>query len=190
MKRLIGSSDGQISLDYLVGITVFLMAFIFVFAFIPGMFTPFHSNSDELTMTADRVAATLIQDTLAVNNSTTKLPGVLDAREIANFNAVMNSPDNKTLRENLGLNSSGNALLLYNLQVTIQADNQPTININHGQLPGNGNVGQSKRFVMIRDANALPDGYNGYMHATWNFFNEDFRDRYPGRMAIVTVRVW
>lgn len=190
MRRLIENGEGQISLDYLIGIAIFLMAFIFVFAFIPGMFTPFNSNSDELTMTADRVAATLVDNMLSINNSSTKLQGVLDAKKIVDFNAAIHSPANKTIRESLGLNSSGNANLIYNLQVTIQEDGQPTIDINHGQQPGTSNVGQSKRFVIIRDSNALPDLYNGYMHSTWTFLSQDFRDRYPGRMAIVTVRVW
>lgn len=56
--------DGQTSLDFLIGITIFLLAFIFVFAFIPKMFTPFVSNSDQLTMAADRAAEALVESVL------------------------------------------------------------------------------------------------------------------------------
>lgn len=54
--------SGQLTLDYLVGITIFLLALVFVFQYTTGLFTPFESSSDEVTMIADRVATTVVGD--------------------------------------------------------------------------------------------------------------------------------
>jgi hypothetical protein len=165
-------TQAQTSVDFLLGASIFLLAFIFVFAFIPGMFAPFQSNSDELTMTADRIAATLSESILVQNGSGTVMPGILNRSCIDSFKAAMNDPvQNEQVRNTLGLNASASGL--YDLEVIIdEQDNPAPIVISHGALPGTTNVGQSKRFVMVRDS-----GATGI-------------DRYPGRMAILTVRVW
>lgn len=181
-------NHGQISIDYMVGIGVFIAAFIFVYAFIPTIFSPFHSNSDELTMIADRVGATLVDNIFAINNSTTKLPGILDAEKISNFTINIKN-DNMSVRNSLGLNSSGNANLVYNIEIIIKMkDELQPIDINYGEFPQINNVGQSRRFVVIRDLNK--NMTTGKMHDYYPFLTEDFRDVYPGRMAILTVRVW
>lgn len=164
-------SDAQISLDYLLGVTVFLLAFIFVFAFIPGMFAPFHSNSDVITMSADRVAATLVENTLATGTAGNKQPCILDKAAIDAFKTNLASPaTNVSLRQSLGLNTTDSGQ--YNLEMVIEEQGGPTIVANNGQEPGNSNVGQSRRYVLVRDS-----GGSGV-------------DNYPGRAALVTVRVW
>lgn len=165
-------TEAQTSVDFLLGASIFLLAFIFVFAFIPGMFAPFQSNSDELTMTADRIAATLSENVLVQNGSGTVLPGILNRSCIDSFKAAMNDPvQNQQVRSTLGLNASVSGL--YDLEVIIEEQDNPTpVVISHGALPGTTNVGQSKRFVMVRDPGAAGI------------------DRYPGRMAVLTVRVW
>jgi hypothetical protein len=166
-------NHAQISIDYMVGIGVFIAAFIFVYAFVPTIFTPFYTNSDELTMVTDRAAATLVDNMLAIDDDTTKLPGILDAKKISDLKDSMTS-DDVSVRNSLGLNSNGNANLIYNIEIIIEIEDEPQpININHNSFPQNNNVGQSKRFVLIRDMQS-----------------EDFRDVYPGRKAILTVRVW
>ena len=164
------------SLDFIIGLTVFLVAFIFVFSFIPGLFVPFVSNSDELTMTADRTAMMLADDTLALRDSSGIYPGILNATLIANFqNNVTDNAKYRQLRTDLGLNSSESGL--YSFQVIIQyQDGTMTNIINSADVVQNvnGNVGQSKRFVYVRDLTLPPSDPNNY----------------PGRMAIMTVRVW
>lgn len=165
------NQNAQISLDYLLGVTIFLLAFIFVFAFIPGMFSPFHSNSDEVTMAADRVAATLVENTLAHGGPGEKQPSILDASSISQFQAQLANPATSSqLRQSLGLNTSGNSQ--YNLEVIIEEQGQTPLDFSNGQQPGGSNVGQSRRYVLVQDQ----DG-SGI-------------DNYPGRSAIVTVRVW
>jgi hypothetical protein len=75
------------------------------------------------------------------------------------------------IRERLGLKMTDSAL--YSLRVIITFKDGTTIDMfNSGDSFTNiqGNVGQSKRFVYVRDLTDPSD--------------------YPGRMAIVTVRVW
>jgi hypothetical protein len=168
------STSAQMSLDFLIGISVFLVAFIFVFAFIPGVFVPFISNSDEMTMTADRASLSLCSDLLARTEAGSLYPGILDAAKISAFAADMGDPvTSRQARASLGLNLSGSEL--YNLEVVIdrQGSSTPQV-INNGETAAGlkGNIGQSKRFVYIRDNAAVGT------------------DNFPGRMAIVTVRVW
>ena len=171
MERSYTDNNGQISLDYLIGVTIFLLTFIFVFAFIPGMFSPFHSNSDEITMAADRTAAVLVENVLAAGGAGDKQPCILDTAAVNQFTSDLSSPATSTqIRQSLGLNTSGSTQ--YNLEVVIEEQGEPARVINNGQVPGTTNVGQSKRYVLIRD------------HAGSGV------DAYPGRAAIITVRVW
>ena len=171
MERSYTDNSGQLSLDYLIGITIFLLTFIFVFAFIPGMFSPFHSNSDEITMAADRAAAVLVENVLATGSAGNKQPCILDSATIAQFNTDLSNPSTSTqLRQSLGLNMSGTTQ--YNLEVVIEEQGKSAVVMNNGERPGTTNVGQSKRYALIRDQTA-----SGI-------------DVYPGRAAIVTVRVW
>ncbi|MCD1294744.1 hypothetical protein CUJ83_06995 [Methanocella sp. CWC-04] len=147
-----------------------MIAFIFVFAFIPGMFTPFQSNSDELTMTADRVGMTLVETILAKNNSGTIMPGIVDLNVFNNLKSGIESPsspaDYNNLMRSLGMDINGK---IHNLQIIVEDEDGTEYKINGGITPGNENVGQSKRFVYMRDSNPA---------------------NYPGKMAILTVRVW
>jgi hypothetical protein len=168
-------THGQLSLDFMIGIGIYVTAIMFVLAFIPGFFVPFVSNSDDLTMTADRTAATIVDYTLAVRDpvhTSNVYPGILSATEISTFQSSMNTQTGyDQIRERLGLKMTDSAL--YSLRVIITFKDGTTIDMfNSGDSFTNiqGNVGQSKRFVYVRDLTDPSD--------------------YPGRMAIVTVRVW
>jgi len=64
---------GQTTLDYSVGVSIFLTVVIFTVAFIPSMFGPFDSDTGNSATTADRVADRLASDVLAVD---ARSPGV------------------------------------------------------------------------------------------------------------------
>jgi hypothetical protein len=53
---------GQLTLDYLAGITILLFAIFFVFQYTSGLFTPFQSDSDEITMVTDRTAMAIVEN--------------------------------------------------------------------------------------------------------------------------------
>lgn len=49
----------QTNLDFLIGISIFLMATVFVFSFVPGMLEPFAASPQERVVIADRAASQL-----------------------------------------------------------------------------------------------------------------------------------
>lgn len=55
---------GQTTLDFAIGMSVFLIAVAFVFSFIPGMLEPFTGSNEAKTVVADRVADSLAEGML------------------------------------------------------------------------------------------------------------------------------
>lgn len=55
---------GQTTLDFAIGISVFLAVLIFVFLFVPGLLSPFTTGAEEETVTANRVADHLTKSML------------------------------------------------------------------------------------------------------------------------------
>ena len=142
------------------------------------MFAPFQSNSDELTMAADRVGVALVDNvlisdlffdagtgTLKVNHSD-PTPGIIDNTK---FTALQSSIvlDENNIKKKLGLEyENGN---LYDIQIVL-ATLTTTYPISPDGDPSGSNVGQSKRFVYI--------------------LKEDSPGVFSYTMAILTVRVW
>ncbi len=137
---------GQMHLDYLIGIAIFLTSIIFVFSYTAGLFTPFQSNSDEVTLIADRISTNLIEQNMSVGNSRT--PNLLSSTNIDNF---FNEADaNYTgIIDYYGMNSS---YLTYELNVTLQNITAGNIDYSTGKtLPVQGNIGQTKRIVLVQN---------------------------------------
>jgi hypothetical protein len=55
---------GQTTLDFALGISIFLVVILFVFTFVPGLLDPFALNNEEDTVLVGQVADRLSQDTL------------------------------------------------------------------------------------------------------------------------------
>jgi hypothetical protein len=55
---------GQTTIDFAVGMSIFLLALAFVFVFVPGMLEPFDAGTQSETVTVNRVADDLTQRTL------------------------------------------------------------------------------------------------------------------------------
>ncbi|WP_244605231.1 DUF7287 family protein [Halorussus halobius] len=54
---------GQTTIDFALGVSVFLLSVAFAFAMLPSVFVPFNAPvDDDLTTRADRTAATLLAD--------------------------------------------------------------------------------------------------------------------------------
>lgn len=138
-------SKGQITIDYLISITVFLFAVVFVFNFTSGIFTPFQSNSDEVTLIADRVSTTLVENRLSAGDES--VPNLVNKTEVENFFTELNSASYDAVIDSLGMNGS---YLRYDLNVTLE--NSTTIVDSAGkQIPVGVNVGQTKRIVLSMD---------------------------------------
>lgn len=72
---------GQTGLDFLVGMSVFLLAVGFVFLFLPTMFDPFVGSGTSNALIADRSAAHLAEEALVDPRN----PGVLDEAKAEGF---------------------------------------------------------------------------------------------------------
>ncbi|GGN96754.1 DUF7287 family protein [Haloarcula pellucida] len=55
---------GQTTLDFAIGMSLFLAVLIFVFLFIPGLLSPFTAGAQDETVTTNRVADQLTKSTL------------------------------------------------------------------------------------------------------------------------------
>ncbi|WP_302080341.1 DUF7287 family protein [Salinibaculum rarum] len=55
---------GQTTLDFALGISIFLVVIFFVFTFVPGLLDPFALNEEEDTVLVGQIADRLSQDTL------------------------------------------------------------------------------------------------------------------------------
>jgi hypothetical protein len=60
---------GQTTLDFAIGMSVFLMTTIAVISFVPGMLEPFQTGPQESTVIADRVATQLVESTLVADGA-------------------------------------------------------------------------------------------------------------------------
>lgn len=72
----------QTQMDFLIGMTVFLLAVGFVFSFIPTMFDPFTGQGVDNDLVADRSAAQLAEQTLVSDSMT---PNMLSSETTTAF---------------------------------------------------------------------------------------------------------
>ena len=72
---------GQTSIDFVVGMSVFLLTVAFVVAFLPGVFEPFTASGAGDTLTSDRTASLLAERLLADPAN----PSVVDSACAAEF---------------------------------------------------------------------------------------------------------
>jgi hypothetical protein len=136
---------GQITIDYLISITIFLFTVVFVFNYTSGIFTPFQSNSDEVTLIADRVSTTLIENRLSLGDEST--PNLVSKREVDNFFTELNGTNYNDIIDSLGMNGS---YLRYDLNVTLE--NSTAVIDSAGEvIPVGVNVGQTKRIILLKD---------------------------------------
>ncbi len=142
--------DGQISLDFLLGISLFLIALMFIVQFIPGLFIPGTSGEGSLDYTAYRTATILVEDPGWWGNSTssgtdweentdnilrlglaadddsssklTNTPNLLSKQKITQMMMVNES----TLVERLGLyNNVDGTLFSYGYNISITQNDTP-----------------------------------------------------------------
>lgn len=73
---------GQTTLDFAVGMGMFLVTVVFVISYAPTMFDPFAGDAGTQLVVADRAATTLSDDVLAAS---TAEPGVLSLGCVAEF---------------------------------------------------------------------------------------------------------
>ncbi|WP_407355026.1 hypothetical protein [Methanolobus sp. WCC5] len=137
-------SKGQITIDYLISITIFLFTVIFVFNYTSGIFAPFNSNSDEITLIADRTATALVEKILSEGDET--VPNLVTMTKADIFFTELGTNYTDTTSY-LGLSGS---YVSYDFNVTLQ-NGTGLINMAGKPIPSRVNVGQTKRIVLIKD---------------------------------------
>lgn len=84
---------GQTTLDFAVGVSIFLIVVAFVVAFVPTMLEPFDGSAQEETAVADRLADDLATDLLVAD---VQEPHLLDRGCVVAFFALENSDGDPT----------------------------------------------------------------------------------------------
>lgn len=145
---------GQISLDFISGIVIFMVTFLFLFQTLTSLFVPFQSNSDEVKSMSDRVALTLAESTSGLANSPTD-NNIISLKRAGELNYRMSTTTSyNELREDLGLSSETTYynlnVSLYDLDKSMYRDSSNDVVLNNGPiLPQNVNVAQTVRVVYV-----------------------------------------
>ena len=91
IKKEINNCEGLISIDYIVGISIFIISIFFLFNVLTSMFIPFESTSDEVKAMSNRIGAILVesQSGLITNGLS---PNIIDPVRVSEFNESLNNP--------------------------------------------------------------------------------------------------
>lgn len=105
-KKEIDDCEGLVSIDYIVGVSIFILSFFFLFNILTSMFIPFESTSDEVKAMSNRIGTILAEspDGLITN---ALAPNIIDPSKVTEFNESLNDPlEFDTKMAELGLHSS------------------------------------------------------------------------------------
>lgn len=83
-------SRGQTTLDFAIGVSIFILVIVFTFTFVPTTLQPFEESAQQETVVADRIATQLSSELLATPES----PYVLDRECTIAFFAPDNNENN------------------------------------------------------------------------------------------------
>ncbi len=150
------SDSAQITIDYLAGIGIFLLAVVFVFQFVYGLFIPFQSGSDKATLAADRASTILVEQMLHADTSGAL--NVIDQGKLYYFNntqlnyANQNNYKNTTIQLGLFIKQT-----VFDMNVSVAYLNGTIMNQSGPPLPDNTDTAQTKRLVLIINSST---GYN------------------------------
>ena len=137
---------GQTGLDFLVGMSVFLLAVGFVFLFLPTMFDPFVGSGTSNALVADRSAAQLAEETFVDPTH----PNVLDDAKVEAFFDGCNA---SVLESTLGTGFA-------NVNVTLERGGTVELSCGPGQ-PDDASVTVSRRIL----ADQAGDRYTLFVRA-------------------------
>ena len=153
IRKTISDDTGQISLDYIIGICIFIVSFFFLYNILNTLFLPFQSNTDEVKPMAERVSTVLVESIEGLVVSETN-PNILDKTKVQQFASELNSTYDEKLTD-LGLKTSN---LNYGLNVSLRYFNNSLYpNASYPLLLGGPipddyvNLGQTIRMVYLLD---------------------------------------
>lgn len=144
---------GQVSLDYIIGITIFIVAFLFMYNILTSLLLPFQINSDEIKPMAERVSIVLVESSngLALRDTT---PNIIDRTKVSQLNDDLNNTAMyETMLIKYGLTKTN---INYNMHVSLRYFNNTLYPsaffplLNSGPTPDDfSNVGQTERVVFL-----------------------------------------
>jgi hypothetical protein len=145
---------GQISIDYIVGVSIFIITFFFIYSILDSLFLPLQFNSDEVQPMAERVSSNLVESTTNLLSEDSSIPNIINQTKAEDLNSSLSDPqtyDDKL--SELGLNTTH---LKYNLNVSLRYFNDTLYpnaskpKLNGGSIPDESTrVGQIVRFVCL-----------------------------------------
>ena len=151
-ETYIRNNSAQMTIDYVTGMGIFLIAVAFVFQFIYGLFIPLQSNSEIVTLTADRASTILVERMLVPDRP--QAPNVIDQGKLYNFSTKLNNRSNPqdyndTIHE-LGISSP--ETYTYDINISVVTLDGTIKNQSGPDIPENINVGNTKRLVRIMNS--------------------------------------
>ncbi|MBU3968303.1 MAG: hypothetical protein KKG76_13205 [Euryarchaeota archaeon] len=148
-----GNDRGQVSLDYIIGITIFIFSFLFMYNLLTGLLLPFQFNAGEVVPMAERASTVLAESSsgLAISESN---PNVIDLDKAKWLNSSLNNPSQyNDMLIQLGLSTTN---INYNINVSLRHINNTLYKnlgktvLNAGALPDDyANVGKITRVVYL-----------------------------------------
>lgn len=154
----IQNNSAQMTIDYIAGMGIFLIGVAFVFQFIYGLFIPLQSNSEIVTLTADRASTILVERMLVPDRP--QAPNVIDQGKLYYFNNTKLNSRSDPLEYNDTIHELGIASLetyTYDINISVVTLDGTIKNQSGPDIPENINVGNTKRLVRIMNSST---GYN------------------------------
>ena len=158
---------GQMSIDFLVGMSLFMLALIFLVLVIQGMFLPFQTETIDLNSVAYRTSVILVEDPGCWDNGTDwekqnvenvrriglaidkAHPNMLKKSKVDAFKSDEEISDVQLARK-LGLyRHIGNSEIYYGYNITIVDLNDNPIATRGASIPTHGDVSSMKRIVNV-----------------------------------------
>jgi len=197
-SKFAGTDSGNISIDFLMGLLVFVLAFAYIMTAIPGIFVPYQSTSIDLGSVVYRTSSILVEDpgwytrtVGGVNNSysdwdqgdnqnyVTRVGLAIDKRSpnVLSMDKIraMQSLPYITARDKMGLHNTA----VYNFSLSLKALKPlgPVEILNFSSYGGSGIVESIDRIVHIRegqgilinDASAYADPLNDTLFGPQNY---------------------
>ncbi len=115
------AESAQVSLDFIIGMSIFIISIFFLYTILNGLFVPFQSTSDEIKAMSDRVSTVLVESPSTSNGLAISAlnPNILEKSDIVQLNSDLNDADSATYHDRLKALGLVTSTLNYRLNVSL-----------------------------------------------------------------------
>jgi len=147
------NDTGQMSIDYIIGVSIFIFAFFFLYSILDSLFLPIQRNSDEVQIMAERASSNLVESAsmLAIDSSNRN---IISSTKAGQINDNLNEP--QKYQEQLSKMGLTSTYLNYSLNISLRYFNDTlypdtfTPLLIGGSIPDDSTkIGQTVRFVCL-----------------------------------------